>query len=338
MQDYLDRFLETIHVGEKQSRRNMVLYCLIAAEDPPVDFISLDRALENDGLSITEKDEGGSVPELMVRNRCDRRVLLMDGEELVGAKQNRVLNVTVLLAPQTETLIPVSCVEQGRWSYTSREFASAKRSMSPDLKKKKSRSVRNSIRLSGTFASAQREVWEEIGSKFERMEMAPTPTMALSDLYEAQQESSEDYVNAFHPVENQVGMAVFIDGKLAGIELLAKHEAFKDVHGKLVQSYAMDALETSHLAEESEGEQDPVSDKTVSEMLSTLKSATVELGASPALGQYLSVESSALSGSGLVHDEHVLQLTVFLNDDESGSPKPKGSMRRASARRSQQRR
>jgi hypothetical protein len=40
-----------------------------------------------------------------------------DGEQLVGAKQNRILNMTVLVAAETEVTIPVSCVERGRWGY-----------------------------------------------------------------------------------------------------------------------------------------------------------------------------------------------------------------------------
>ena len=56
------------------------------------------------------------MPELVVENPLDERVLLYDGEELVGAKQNRILNVSVLVEAKSTLTIPVSCVEQGRWS------------------------------------------------------------------------------------------------------------------------------------------------------------------------------------------------------------------------------
>ena len=75
--------------------------------------MTLEEALAL-GFRITEVDAAGSVPELIAFNPLDTPVLLYDGEELLGAKQNRILNVTVLVAPKSETKIPVSCVEQGR--------------------------------------------------------------------------------------------------------------------------------------------------------------------------------------------------------------------------------
>ena len=51
------------------------------------------------------------MPTLRVINGADRPVLLLDGEELVGAKQNRVLNTSVLVAKGARLDIPVSCVE-----------------------------------------------------------------------------------------------------------------------------------------------------------------------------------------------------------------------------------
>ena len=48
-------------------------------------------------------ERAGSVPELAVKNPTDANVLLYDGEELLGAKQNRILNVTVLVAARSTT-------------------------------------------------------------------------------------------------------------------------------------------------------------------------------------------------------------------------------------------
>jgi len=44
----------------------------------------------------------------------DLPLLLLDGEQLVGAKQNWIMNMTVLVAAHTAVTIPVSCVERVR--------------------------------------------------------------------------------------------------------------------------------------------------------------------------------------------------------------------------------
>jgi hypothetical protein len=322
-------FLASIKVGAKQSHRNITIYCLLAAEEADVDFLTLDEALENKFLSVTELDEHGSVPELKVVNKSDRMVLMMDGEELVGAKQNRVLNVTVLIAAHSETVIPVSCVEQGRWSYRSREFASARRAMSPDLKKKKSRSVRNSLRAFGSFSAAQGMVWQEIDAKFDRMDATPSPTMALSDLFERHQDMTQDFLKAFQAVDYQIGMIVFIDGKVAGLELLGKFSAFKKNHAKLVQSYVMDALETVSLSKEPVGR---ASKARVSKVLESAAAATVEKRLSVGLGEDIRMESEEIVGAGLQYEGRVLQMSIFLNDSEE-SEKTRSPLRRASRRR-----
>ena len=66
---------------------------------------------------------GNAIKIMLVNNTGDSRVLFLEGEELRGAKQNRVLNTSVLIAAHSKTTIPVSCVEQGRWQYRSRHFS-----------------------------------------------------------------------------------------------------------------------------------------------------------------------------------------------------------------------
>jgi hypothetical protein len=55
--------------------------------------------------------------------------LVVEQEELVGAKQNRIINATFLIANQTQKTIPVNCMEQKMWAYLSQEFASGEKIM-----------------------------------------------------------------------------------------------------------------------------------------------------------------------------------------------------------------
>ncbi len=279
---------------------------------------------------ITEVNEGGSVPELKVANRSDQKVLLLDGEELVGAKQNRVLNVTILIAPQSETVIPVSCVEQGRWSYRSRNFGSESRAMSAQLRKRKSETVSENLRHGRQFRSDQGVVWDEIEKKYARMAAERSPTMSMADLYESHRDLSSEYLTAFRPVEKQIGIIVFIDGAVTGLEVLAKYETFNIVHSKLVNSYVMDALETVHSEKKTANRSMRAN---AANLLAEAQRAGIEVRESVALGSDLRMESNEVIGAGLEFEGNVVQISIFAHSVEDGSGRRSGLLSASRKRR-----
>lgn len=103
----------SLQLGEPVEHRGIVIAPLFPRRTPVAAYVTLGDALPL-GLRIEEVSESGSVPELAVTNPTDANVLLYDGEELLGAKQNRILNVTVLVAAKSSVPIPVSCIEEGR--------------------------------------------------------------------------------------------------------------------------------------------------------------------------------------------------------------------------------
>lgn len=330
MDENIPRCLAGIKVGAQQSHENMTVYCLLAAEEADVDFATLDEALNAGFLSVTELGEAGHVPELKVVNRSDQKVLLLDGEELVGAKQNRVLNVTILIAPQSETVIPVSCVEQGRWSYRSQKFGSESRAMSAQLRKRKSETVSENLRHGRQFRSDQGVVWEEIENKYARMSAERSPTMAMADLYESHRDLSNEYVTAFRPVDKQIGMVVFIDGQIAGLEVLTKFETFKKMHSKLVNNYVMDALETVHSEQKTANRSMRANSAN---LLSDAQSAGIEVRESVALRRDLRIQSNEVIGAGLEFEGNVLQLSIFARGVEDGSGRRSGRLSASKKRR-----
>ena len=123
-------------LGEPVEHRGVVVTPLFPRHDPVAAYVTLDEALPR-GLRITETSDAGSVPELFVENPTGDAVLLYDGEELVGAKQNRILNVSVLVGAGAKLPIPVSCVEQGRWSQLSDKFSAAPHLSDAHLRRRK---------------------------------------------------------------------------------------------------------------------------------------------------------------------------------------------------------
>jgi hypothetical protein len=66
--------------------------------------MTLDEALAGGLIEVTEVSQGGAVPELKVVNKSPRMVLILDGEELVRAKQNRIVNTTILIQAKSTTV------------------------------------------------------------------------------------------------------------------------------------------------------------------------------------------------------------------------------------------
>lgn len=208
---------------------------------PGPTYLTLKEAMERDLLVITEVDEGGSVGELRVKNLADIPVLLLDGEEIVGAKQNKVLNITILVDAGEEIVVPVSCTEQGRWRYKSRRFSDSGTVAARRVRCSKSASVQNSLKDHGVYRSNQREVWEEIDD-LSRDVGVSSRTGAMKDVYTSLEDDLAEFVEAFSNGENQNGILVFINGEIAGFEVVSSKKAYKLIHDKLIRSYALDAL------------------------------------------------------------------------------------------------
>jgi len=194
MQTVIRTYLEQVKIGRKQTYKNLAMFPLLSTYSAPLDYLILDEALSEGLIEVVEVDEGGAVPELKVVNKSPRMVLILDGEELVGAKQNRIVNTTILIQANITMVIPVSCVEQGRWSYESPRFSSKERMMSSNLRAMKSEQIHRSVRESGEFRSDQGAIWDEISEKASRRG-AESPSMAMGNIYDKEMPSIKKYVD-----------------------------------------------------------------------------------------------------------------------------------------------
>ena len=183
------------------------MFPLLSREIADLDYLLLAQGLRDNLVTVREVSAGGSVPDLAVENRADRPVLIVDGEELVGAKQNRVANLTLLVPAGKTTIIPVSCVEQGRWSYDSPDFQVTDRMHFARGRAEMNASVQASMRTTGTRRSDQGQVWSSIDDKAVAMD-APSATGAMSEIFERHAEALDDYVREVEATPNQLG-AIF---------------------------------------------------------------------------------------------------------------------------------
>jgi hypothetical protein len=238
--------------GAPQTAGPLVLLPLILAEEganerggaglrAPGSVTTLTTALQRGDAKVVELDGGGHVPTLKVRNGGSQPLLLLDGEELVGAKQNRVLNTSVLVPAHTELEVPVSCVERGRWRHVSPNFASRSRSMPARMKRDKTMRVSASLAAGGRYDADQRQVWADVDTYAEARKVRSS-TSALGDVFEADGKALRDAGARFHVEPGQIGVAAWLSGRLLGVELLFGPAVFAEAFDRIVHSYVSEAL------------------------------------------------------------------------------------------------
>jgi hypothetical protein len=231
-----------LSIGAAQTFRTLAVLPLVDLAASPTGWLTLDQAIERRPADVTELSDQGSVPKLKFLNRGPEPVFLLDGEELVGAKQNRILNLSIL-APGHATLdIPVSCVEQGRWSWRSRYFKSTERVIYSKLRRRSSEAVSESLHSFKSPRSNQGEVWDHIAEKSVRMAVH-SDTGSASALFERYGRDLDEFVANVTVQPSQVGAAFLVNGRFAGLDLLGGPDLLHGLLPKLVRSYALDVLE-----------------------------------------------------------------------------------------------
>lgn len=305
MENIIGDFLDQIKVGRKQAHKNLALYPLLSTYAVGLDYLLLDEALGDNLIEVVEVSEGGSVPQLKVVNKSVRMVLILDGEELVGAKQNRIVNTTILVQGNSTLVIPVSCVEHGRWAYSAPRFRSEHRMMSSNLRARKAEQVSYSIRSIGEFRSDQRAIWDGLAEQAARRG-AHSPSGAMAAIYEKERPSLEEYVRGFHLIDSQVGAVFMINGKVAGMDAFGRPDTFSKVFKKLVESYALDAIDWYDPYKEQKAYK-----REVTKFRKAAHAAGSEGQPGVGLGTDFRIESRRVTGFGLVLNEKVLHLSVF---------------------------
>lgn len=293
----------------------------------PPPHLGLSGAMADGGLAVTETSEAGAVPELRVANGGALPVLLLDGEEIVGAKQNRIVNVSVLVPAGGSLVLPVSCTEAGRWRRVSDRFADGGTLATPRVRRAK-HARRRPDAPAGAAAAGDRPsapaydqgaVWREIDQLYLRSGER-SATGALRDLYAAREEELAAAAAATPRREGQVGLAVLRAGRVVSVDVVARPEVYAGLHEKLVRSCALEAhAEGEALASEAPGtEASDEAPQTLEAFLAALSALAPAEEASRGLGTELRYEAEDRRGRALVWQDALVHLTAHGLEAEEG--------------------
>jgi hypothetical protein len=319
----VQEFLKSLKVGEGQYKDGLTIFTLYSDIRSVYEYITLDEALKEDILTVKEIGSG-TVPEISVLNKGKKDVFIMDGEELVGAKQNRMVNISLIVPAESEIKIPVSCVEQGRWHHTSEKFYASDNISYANLRKKQKASVMYSMRVGG-FHANQGEVWDNIEAKMDELSVNSS-TGAMSDIYEKEKGHIDIYKDIFKHVEGQIG-AVFAIGKtIFGMDVFDKEDTCRKLMPKIIRSYVMEILYGDKRDKQPEAED-------VKEFLKTVAESQFSPHKSPGAGTTVSITGKKVAGTSLVMKDTVVHTAIFNKIEQEKQEERYSYMRYPSERR-----
>ena len=219
-----------IELLNPQVHENLAIIPL-KTEKSYIDLLTLKKGMELELVEVKEC-ETSTVSTVIVKNNSVVPLILIDGEEIVGGDQNRIVNSTILVNAKSEMKIPVSCTEQGRWAYKS-EFKQSKYIANYNTRRAKEYASRNS----GSF---QNVIWSSINSLEVENDYA-SPTCAMEESYENLKTDHAKIIKEFHVESGQNGVLIIVNGEIKGFEIFLNPEIYREFHEKILKSYLIDS-------------------------------------------------------------------------------------------------
>ena len=318
-----DLLLEVLPTWRPRSSHGLTLVPLFGSVPAP-DHLLASEAIEQKLLTIKELDQE-SVPQLIAHNKANLPVLLLDGEHLEGAKQNRIMNASALIAAKHKTVLPVSCVEAGRWHYESQEgFQPSSDLAYSRLRARNTVEVVNSLRSDSPRYVDQGAVWEDVATLHEERGVQYSPSGAMSDAFETSRVELDKILSELAaPEDGQTGVIACVGGTPVALDLFDRPATLEKIWKRLVSGYAMDAVgsEATDLKEE-----------TVKAFLADAVAGEATQHAGIGLGVDVVITGTNTIGNALTFDDGIVHLALFPRQQEDKGTDEAGS-RIASPRR-----
>jgi hypothetical protein len=311
----LSDIVSRTHLAPRQAFKSLTLWPLRLAEAaqtpvPPA-YQALGTAFDEGTLRVDEVDERGQVPHVRVSNLGEVAVLVLFGEEIRGAKQNRIANASFLVPGKSDLVLDVSCVEAGRWHRGRGErFRKSDAVLSNAIRRKMAGKVERARASGRGFDADQGQVWNEIGSRIELSGTA-SRTQAYADYEGSRSTDLETMTRAFHPIDGQVGFVASIGDEVAGLEVVGRPDVFAAAFRALLRAYAIDAVDAALVRQlESERSEVTLRFETPESFLDALARTHVSRGPSLGMGDDLRLKGAEVAGCALEHGE-IVHLTAF---------------------------
>ena len=311
--DEVATWLGELNVGQPVTRGGLTVFPIhrtLQAEKAPA-TVTLERALDNGWLKIVER-ESGSVPEVLITNLSHRLIFIMGGEILTGCKQDRLMGRDILIRPHArKVVVPVFCVEAGRWTSSSHEFSSEK-----NLGTHRLRSMAQE-----SSPEAQYKIWDTVASLNARAGVSSS-TGAYQDAYRDEEikKTVEETEKALELTlrDDTAGVMIGIGGRIVSLDIFADPVIFRELWPKIRKSSVFAGL--------SEKEEAPVTGKHALSFLTEVAAQDYTPRRPVDIGSEIVSADGELSVSALSYQKMLIHLAAFPREES-----PEWSMKQNSA-------
>ncbi len=290
-----------------QKSKGMAVVQFMSPDRNTFDYISGPDAIKNQLVQVKETSESGNVNKLFVFNLSDKFVFFMDGDILTGAKQNRVLNTSVLLAPNSKVSLSVSCVEQGRWSNHSPDFFSSDYIAPAMLRAKKAESFKRNIDARNIAEANQMGVWDDVREYSVRMNVS-SATGDLHEVFESQKKAFDELNTSFTHNEDANGAAIFYKNKLLCADLFNRTNILNEYFPKLIRSAAM---EIAYLEEKENPLQEAEAFYKTLTLFDSIKTMVFSVNKGMGAGEEKRFSDNKITGFKLDYEKYLIHLTAL---------------------------
>lgn len=199
------------------------------------EYVTLAEAKRNSWIEIIEESESGEVESLIVKNIGPKPILLLAGDLLLGGKQDRVVAKDTIVPTGKEVVVPVYCVEPGRWSGTSHKFSYG------------DTSVPLSVREEAIYGD-QESVWSNVRT-YNSMAGAPASDgrttiqkgLFQEEIQTAVGEELAKVLAALSGHKGVVGALFLVDGEVQTLELFGSPRLFEAAREPLLRGALAEA-------------------------------------------------------------------------------------------------
>ena len=294
-------WMKEIKTGKALFHHNLTIFPLLSKKAHKPDYLLLKEAIAKKQAEVREVSEAGSIPELLVENRAPLPILIPEGEILIGAKQNRTVNITILIREKTRHIIPVSCVERGRWSLTSRTF-DASHYATPGLRGRKIASSQAHRRTTGRAFSDQGQVWADVARSLGAAG-AHSATGSITDAFGAAKKRTEKYRKNLVLPKEAAGVLVTSGDDILGMDLFDSPKTLREIWPRLSESYFFEAAFRE--------KRKKTAKTAAADFLKALPSIVRFAEKPSGFGRELEFSNAAYAGSGLWYNGRLCHLSAF---------------------------